>query len=250
MKLRQNIKQEYAKQDGFTKTIYWVTVVLLLLSVVSIVLGRGDDDDMSRHIFNAMSCLLMLAAMSLPFMITKFFKVRVPTTMQIVFVLFAFCGIVLGDVFNLFDKIKHWDTMLHFSSGMLIAILGFILVNTLNRADSVQLRLSPIYVAASVFCFALAVGALWEVVEYLMDDWFNMTMQTYMETSGGSIATATDVPLMGHEALKDTMWDLMLDAGGAAIIAVLGYLQIKSDNRKGFAFEHLEDAEEDTAAVK
>ena len=28
---------------------------------------------------------------------------------------------------------------------------------------------------------------------------------------------------VGHEALKDTMWDLMLDAAGAIIVAVYGF---------------------------
>ena len=96
-------------------------------------------------------------------------------------------------------------SLLHFFSGVLLASLGFVLINTLNKADSVSLQLSPVFVAVSVFCFALAVGAIWEILEYTFEDLFGTSTQTYLESTGGSVGGADAVPLVGHEALKDTM---------------------------------------------
>ena len=159
---------------------------------------------------------------------------------QLVYVVFAFCGIVLGDVINFFDRFKYWDAILHFISGVLLASLGFILINTLNKADSVSLRISPIYVAVSVFCFAVTGGVIWEIVEYCFDDLFGTNMQTYLDSTTGSLVDENAVYLVGHEALKDTMWDLMLDAAGGLIVAVYGFIELKHEKKMttaAFEFE-------------
>ena len=159
----------------------------------------------------------------------------------------------MGDVVNFFDKFKYWDSLLHFFSGVLLACLGFVLINTLNKADSVSLQLSPIFVAVSVLCFAIAIGAIWEILEYTCDDIFGTSTQTYLESTSGSVGGDDAVPLVGHEALKDTMWDLILDTAGAVIVAISGFLQLKHE-KKGIvtaAFEiekaskHSEDTEEE-----
>lgn len=48
-------------------------------------------------------------------------------------------------------------------------------------------------------------------------------MQTYLDSTTGSLVDKNAVYLVGHEALKDTMWDLMLDAAGGLIVAVYGF---------------------------
>lgn len=132
---------------------------------------------------------------------------------------------------------------------MLLASLGFILINTLNKADSVSLRISPVYVAVSVVCFAVTGGVLWEIVEYCFDDLFGTNMQTYLDSTTGSLVDENAVYLVGHEALKDTMWDLMLDAAGAIIVAVYGFIELKHE-KKGMttaAFEFENDPEKEPA---
>jgi hypothetical protein len=59
------------------------------------------------------------------------------------------------------------------------------------------------------FCFALAIGALWEIYEFAMDSIFGLNMQ--------------------KSGLVDTMWDLVVDAGGAFVASLIGYFYIKLD---------------------
>lgn len=135
--------------DRFQQTIFWITLALFVSNVLSAVFA-DEQQDASRFIFSAFSCFGMLVVIALPVLATRFFRVKIPRMIQLVYVVFAFCGIVLGDVINFFDRFKYWDAILHFISGVLLASLGFILINTLNKADSVSLRISPIYVAVSV----------------------------------------------------------------------------------------------------
>lgn len=230
--------------DRFQQTIFWITLALFVSNVLGAVFA-DEQQDASRFIFSAFSCFGMLVVIALPVLATRFFRVKIPRMIQLVYVVFAFCGIVLGDVINFFDRFKYWDAILHFISGVLLASLGFILINTLNKADSVSLRISPIYVAVSVFCFTVTGGVIWEIVEYCFDDLFGTNMQTYLDSTTGSLVDENAVYLVGHEALKDTMWDLMLDAAGGLIVAVYGFFELKHE-KKGMttaAFEFEEEPE-------
>lgn len=244
--------------DRFQQTIFWITLALFVSNVLSAVFA-DEQQDASRFIFSAFSCFGMLVVIALPVLATRFFRVKIPRMIQLVYVVFAFCGIVLGDVINFFDRFKYWDAILHFISGVLLASLGFILINTLNKADSVSLRSSPIYVAVSVFCFAVTGGVIWEIVEYCFDDLFGTNMQTYLDSTTGSLVDENAVYLVGHEALKDTMWDLMLDAAGGLIVAVYGFIELKHEKKgmttAAFEFEEepekaLPEAEEAEAAAE
>jgi uncharacterized membrane protein YjdF len=70
----------------------------------------------------------------------------------------------------------------------------------------------PGFVAFFSFCFALSIGAIWELFEFAMDQLFGMTMQK---------------PTLGDPSgLTDTMLDLLVDALGALFVAVTGYISM------------------------
>ena len=102
----------------------------------------------------------------------------------------------------------------------MLAALGFILVDFLNRNERVQVSLSPAFVALFAFCFALAAGGVWEIYEYVADGMMGLNMQKFI--------TAEGVVLSGHEALADTMEDIILDASAAVLISVIGYVRLKA----------------------
>ena len=69
------------------------------------------------------------------------------------------------------------------------------------------MNLSPVFIAVFAFCFALALGAVWEIYEFTMDSVFGTNMQKYMLDNGTA--------LIGQAALQDTMKDIIVDAIGA-----------------------------------
>ena len=89
------------------------------------------------------------------------------------------------------------------------------------------MRFPPLMVFMWVVCFALSVGAVWEIMEFITDDLFGLNSQQYLVGSGTFDATE---PLLGHEALRDTMSDLMLDLGGAFSIALFGFFYLEKRN--------------------
>ena len=68
-----------------------------------------------------------------------------------------------------------------------------------------------------------------------VDDIFKTNNQQYMETTRSTLYDEDDIPLQGHEALNDTMKDLMLDLAGAIGVACIEYVKLekKQKSQKG-----------------
>jgi len=81
--------------------------------------------------------------------------------------------------------------------------LGFVLIDILNSDQKVKVSLSPFFVSLFAFCFALAIGALWEVYEYSFDSILGLNMQKAYTQQG--------VPLVGTAVLWDAMKDIITD---------------------------------------
>ena len=102
----------------------------------------------------------------------------------------------------------------------MLGALGFSLVNLLNQKNSL-INLSPIFVAFFSFCFAVTLGVFWEFFEFTFDGLLGLNMQKFR--------TYDRVILVGREALMDTMRDLQVDAIGAFVMSLIGYISLKYD---------------------
>jgi uncharacterized membrane protein YjdF len=106
---------------------------------------------------------------------------------------------------------------LHGTAGLLMGIFGFLLVYILNENPRVELQMKPGFIALFAFFFSISIGTVWELFEFAMDQLFGFNMQKEMfgDASG----------------LTDTMWDMIINAAGAAVISLLGwwYLSVKQD---------------------
>ena len=79
--------------------------------------------------------------------------------------------------------------------------------------------------------FSLGVGAFWEILEYSCDGIFHTNAQQYMASTKGTLVSKNDIPLKGHEALKDTMKDLMVNFVGAAFFCSICYISLTRQNK-------------------
>lgn len=178
----------------------------------------------SDYYLSLVQCMLGLVVMFLPSFFQRKFSIEVPNYMRSMYFIFLYCAIYLGEVRDFFYVVPHWDIYLHTFSGAMLGALGFSLVSILNEEKTVPMQLSPGFVAFFAFCFALACGAVWEIYEFVMDGALGMNMQKF--------ATEQGVQFVGHEAIRDTMEDLMVDAGGALIVCIAGLLFLRSKRRK------------------
>ena len=149
-------------------TVYLVLRLIVLATLVSSVI-RGEYE-------SAFICLLVLALFMLPFFIQQNFGIELPSTLEIIILLFIFAAEILGELECYFITYPHWDSMLHTTTGFLCAATGFALIDILNRNSRIKFELSPIYVALAAFCFSMTVGVLWEFFEFGMDRLFHMDM--------------------------------------------------------------------------
>ncbi|MBR5231155.1 MAG: hypothetical protein IKW00_02775 [Clostridia bacterium] len=179
----------------------------------------------SDYVLMLLQCLLGIITIHIPMFFSRQFKVELPTPLYLMYICFLYAAIFLGEVRSFYYKIPSWDNILHGFSSMMTGCLGFMLVALLNRSKQSGIHLSPFFVAMFAFCFSLTVGAVWEIYEFLSDAILKTNMQKFI-TAEGTI-------LIGHEALRDTMHDFMIDALGAFIASAAGFFSLKSG--KGWA---------------
>ncbi|MCB5951761.1 hypothetical protein LI951_06765 [Enterococcus sp. BWT-B8] len=178
----------------------------------------------SDYVLMVLQCLVGMIVIFIPYRVEKMYGIDIPDLMEILYFIFLFCAIYLGEVQNFYYKIPFWDMILHgFSAGMLSA-LGFLIVDFISRSERTEVYLSPFFVSLFAFCFATTCGVLWEVYEYLADHFLQTNMQKFMTADGKILA--------GHEALGDTMKDIMVNLLGTLIVVAIGYLHLKKQEKR------------------
>jgi hypothetical protein len=179
----------------------------------------------SDYVKVILECLLGVFALFLPSALEHRFKITFPNAMHIFFVVFLYAAVILGEVQGFYRRFFHWDTVLHTLSGAMLASFGFSIIDIINRSERINLGLSDWFMSFFSFCFAVMLDTLWEIVEFGMDAFLALNMQQYILPNGTVLA--------GHEAVADTMKDLIVDVIGALCISVIGYILLKKRRPAG-----------------
>ncbi len=216
------------RKINWEKVIGWFVFITLLLSVgyslFGIVHSADDAAARSDYILMMVQCLLGLFVLALPGFLEKRFAIDIPYFMTVLYFAFLYCAIYLGEVRSFYYLIPYWDTILHAMSGAMLGAFGFVLVRTLTEAEKVKVQLSPFFVSLIAFCFAVTIGVVWEIYEFAGDGLLGLNMQKFRLPDG--------TILSGHDALSDTMWDLIVDAMAAFAISLFGYLVLTAKGKK------------------
>lgn len=212
------------------KVIFWL--VTLMLGIAIILLLTRKDANKGRIIFTMVQLIGMLFVLRISQFIKNKYHFQIPNMLDFILISFAFSGLILGDVFNFYGKIPYWDSILHTFSGVVIAYVGFIVIEFLDKEYTIPLSVSPLFMSIIVVSVALAIGAVWEIGEYTVDDIFHTNNQQYMQSTRATLYDEDDIPLQGHDALDDTMKDLMLDLAGAIVVSAIEYKKIEKKQKK------------------
>jgi len=183
--------------------------------------NNGDEAQRTKSDYTLMvvECIAGLLVMVLPSVLERRLSLHIPHLMYVLYDVFLYCAVFLGEVRDFYYRVPYWDSILHFFSGLMLGTLGFILVDFLNQSSKTKVTLSPAFVSIFAFCFALAVGSIWEIYEYTVDGIMGLNMQKYM--------LADKTIKLGRDALQDTMKDIIIDSAASLLAAMLGYLSIK-----------------------
>ena len=226
-KLRRRERREanrmaWARKMREEPGVFWTYVILR--TIVILVLIRSV---FNGHLDNAIVCAFVLLLYVLPQFVENRMNIEIPSVLEIVIFVFVFMAEILGELDSYYLKYEHWDTILHTSSGFLLAAVGFSLVNLLNKSERVRVQLSPVYLAVVAFCFSMTMGVLWESFEFAADRWLLFDMQK--DTVLSRIATVDLDPTLSNtpvviSGITDTI--LELADGSYYRLGLGGYLDI------------------------
>ncbi|WP_322865581.1 hypothetical protein U5922_004845 [Aquicoccus sp. G2-2] len=159
-------------------------------------------------VFIALSTLALSVA---PALVARWADIHVPASFMLAVVAFVGGTLFLGEVYGFYERFWWWDVVMHGGSALGFGLIGFVFVFMLFQGDRFAAPHGALALLA--FCFALAIGALWEIFEYTMDNLFGTNMQ--------------------KSGLVDTMNDLIVDVAGAAFGALAGWAYLKGRSAAG-----------------
>ena len=182
-----------------SRTILVIWALLLLAGFIALGLARWSL---------AFVSFATLTLSLLPPLLAARWSLTLPLPYLIATTLFFFASIFLGEAFDFYERLWWWDLALHGFSAVGFGLTGFLFVFMLFDGD--RFAAPPSAIAFITFCVAMTVGAIWEIFEFVMDAFFGLNMQ--------------------KSGLDDTMIDLMLDAAGALIASLTGYIYLVRDS--------------------
>lgn len=245
--------RELKNQIRNHKIVFTVYVVLRLIVIAAMVISIIEG--MYENLF---ACSLALIFFLVPAFFEKNFGIHLPTTLEVIIMLFIFASVILGEIGGYYEKVPLWDTMLHTANGFLCAAIGFSLVDIINRNSRFKFQLSPLYVAIVAFCFSMTIGVLWEMFEFGADFFLGTDMQKDFivnRINSVALSESPDMSVVSLENIKevtvdgirlnidgyldigliDTMKDLIVNFVGAVVFSVIGFFYIKNRGKGKFA---------------
>lgn len=219
----------------------FLRLLVIMIMIYSIVIGKYE---------NAFTCLLVLVLLLMPFILEEKLKIEFSGTLEVTMLLFVFVAEIIGEVNAGYQNIPNLDTIMHTLNGFIMGAVGFSLVNMLNKDERTGLKLNTKFLLIASFCFSMTIGVLWEFFEFGVDKIFNADMQKdTIVTRINSVnfdpnkenkvysIDIDSVVVNGEEwigyldiGLIDTMKDLIVNAIGAIVFSVIGYITMKKNN--------------------
>ena len=182
---------------------------ILVTAIIAVV--RGD-------VLYGVYCLAALGLTTLIATLARRAEVRAPFAIDVVLLGLMVSDMTLGNTVGLYLWWPWYDKVLHLGSSILIGLLGFLAVYIAHVTG--RLRFHRWLDGIAILLVTLGLGAIWEICEYAVDT-----------TLGRATQGAP-----GLAALDDTMIDLMLDAIGAVVAAIVGPLYIRHSAKSRLRF--------------
>lgn len=184
--------------------------ITLILRLALLIVGIAAVINARWSVLFAAGGALVLSF--IPQLLASQIQVKLPLQFQFAATVFLYASIFLGEVGDYYEKFWWWDVVLHAGSAFAFGFVGFLVLYLLYLRHKIMA--SPLLISVFAFSFGLAIGAIWEIFEFAMDQLFGLNMQ--------------------RNGLRDTMWDLIVDAFGAGTASAIGYVYLRFNVRDPF----------------
>jgi hypothetical protein len=188
------------------------TVYVTLTLAMQVLLGVGLVVFVLRRNWeNVFLTVIVIGLTLLPAFVGRRYRVIIPPEFQFISALFVFLSLFLGSGADLYYKYWWWDVVLHTGSGFLLGIIGFLALFLLNQTDRIPQGITPFFLCFFAVTFAVTLGVVWEIFEYVVD----------------RIAPAINMQST-ETGVVDTMHDLIVDTLGAVVVAAMGWAYLRT----------------------
>jgi hypothetical protein len=176
------------------KIIIILSLIFILFMTVLFVyyLQKGDTSRFQVALGGMIVCALPIILLFL-----KNNPFNVPIIVGFYFLIF--CTAYLGSIKSFYIRFKWWDSTIHFYKGIFVGFIGITLFKILIPKNA-RRGLSRSILILFTLSFTASVSVIWEVYEFMGDQFFTHTMQL-----GGN---------------TDTMLDLLFGLLGGLLIAI------------------------------
>lgn len=251
-----NIRKIINENTVVTKIIYILVSILILYTTIVEIINRN-------WLYTSLGVITYII-INIPFLIEQILKIKLSSTIKILFIIFIFSCTILGEINHFYITFKYYDTIIHGVNGFISAGIGFLIANMLCKDK----KNKPYYLLLS-FAFAMVVGVSWEFCEYGMDKFFltdtqkdtivteisslylnkpnkkdpkiikniEYTIIYHKNEKGKLIETKVDGYL--DIGLNDTMKDLLVTRIGAFVFTTFAYFYLKDNNKFSFIKEFI-----------
>ncbi len=158
--------------------------------------------------FNGRKLVLLISVFALfvtflPIVFRKTFDVELPAQFEVIALLFIYGTLFFGKAQGFYAQFWWWGILFSTGSAIVLGFIGLAVMHTLYKGD--KIHGSPFVIAFFSFCFAVAVGAVWELFESALDALWGFSLQQ----------------------ASNIIIDLTANMAGAFFVSAVGYYYIK-----------------------
>ena len=202
-----------------------VNAIQLLLSAACIgALVQGlcltiTTNEFTKEQFGAALAGLVAVVLTLiPGIIERTKLLPMPAFLKVFYSVFVYLAMFFGEMLHFYDTVAWWDVMLHFASGILFSLVGYLVFMAMNKDPDIRAKISPATIVMFSVIFAIACGVVWEIFEFGADYLIGANMQRWQNTiSPEQWVAMQNVTNASNPGLVDTMKDFLNDTAGALV---------------------------------
>ncbi|NPE26893.1 ATP-binding protein [Methanococcoides sp. SA1] len=178
-----------------------ITNLIRLILILTFIFTLNAD----RTLVQAVSAIALLITF-IP-NILQIFKIKIPAAAEILYLMFIYGLLILGEVRGFYHGQIWWDILMTFTASLALGFAALSLVYVLHKTN--RINTNPILAALIIFSITLSLATLWELFEFTLDLIISSGLQ---------------------KSLLDTMQDLSINLIGAILISIAGYKMIQTKN--------------------
>lgn len=198
-------KKEKGQTPGKFR-LYMMNFIRAMLIIAFVGAWRND-----RPLILLISVIALFVTF-LPMIIERV-GLKIPGNYEVIIILFIFGTLFFGEVRGFYAEFWWWSILLKMGAAIALGLVGFTILYALYKDEKIDA--SPAIIALFAFSFAVSIGVMWEIFEFMLDKILGFSLQ--------------------EKRLTTTMGDIIGNAIGAFLVSIVGYYYIKEGKKNIFS---------------